>query len=101
MSFMVMVGENECAERWARRAVLLDPDTYTVRYNVACTHAVVGRAELAVECLDYIFAHVPRARGWLLRAVKHDTQLDALRNRADFQDLTTRLESHADAPRHQ
>jgi TolB-like protein/DNA-binding SARP family transcriptional activator len=94
-AILVMVGENECADRWARRAVLLDPGSYTVWYNAACTHAVIGRPERAMECLDYIFAHVPRARRWLLRAIAHDTQFDMLRPRSDFQDLTARLERHA------
>ena len=47
--------------------------------------------------LDGIFSRAPRARGWLLGVAKHDTQLDPLRQRSDFQDLIKRLEGNAAA----
>jgi adenylate cyclase len=95
---LVYLGENARAEKWANRAVLLDPESYTVRYNAACTYAVIGKLDQAQESLEFAFSHAPRTRGWLLGIAKHDTQLDPLRQRSDFQDLIKRLEGNAVAP---
>src|SRR5215472_8887118 len=77
--------KNAKAEEWAKRAILLDPESYGIRYNVACMHAVVGKPGAALEALEYIYSRVPRARQWLLGMVKHDTQFNSLRDRSDFQ----------------
>jgi Predicted integral membrane protein len=94
---LVYLGECARAEKWANRAVLLDPESYAVRYNAACTYAVIGKLDLALEALEFAFSHAPRSRGWLLAIAKHDTQLDPLRQRSDFQDLIKRLEENAAA----
>jgi adenylate cyclase len=94
---LVCIGENERAARWVRRGMLLDPESYSVYYNAACTYAVIGKPRLAQKCLDYAFSHMPKARGWLLASAKHDAQLDSLRNRPDFQDLMQRLNAHVTA----
>ena len=88
-----MVGHGLIA--FAQREV--DPESYTVRYNAACTYAVIGKLDLALEALEFAFSHAPRSRGWLLAIAKHDTQLDPLRQRSDFQDLIKRLEENAAA----
>jgi adenylate cyclase len=90
---LVYLGENARAEKWAQRAVLLDPESDTVRYNAACTNAVIGKLDLAQECLEFAFSQAPRARSWLLAIAKHDRQLDSLRGRPDFQNLMKRLEA--------
>ncbi|MEA2781277.1 MAG: adenylate cyclase, partial [Rhodospirillaceae bacterium] len=90
---LVSLGENVRAENWARRAILLDPESYTVRYNAACTCAVMGKLDAAQECLEFAFSQTPRARRWLLGIAKHDTQLSSLRGRPDFQNLMKRLEA--------
>ncbi len=95
---LVLLGDHERADRWIRRALLLDPESYSVRYNAACAYAVIGRPDLAMEQLEYAYARVPRARGWLARIAKHDAQLDSLRGRGDFQQLMRRLEAGNAAP---
>jgi adenylate cyclase len=62
---LVFLGENAKAEEWARRAIVLAPEGLGIRYNVACVHAVLGKPEIAIENLEYIYSHAPRARGWL------------------------------------
>jgi adenylate cyclase len=94
---LVNLGDHERADRWVGRAMLLDPESYSVRYNAACTYAVIGRLDDALKCLEHAYAHMPRARCWLLANAKHDAQLNSLRDRADFQDLMQRLEAHAAA----
>ena len=88
-------AENAKAEEWAKRAIMLEPEGYDIRYNVACVQAVLGNLDAALENLEYIYSHVPRARGWLLGEVKHDSQLASLRGRADFQGLVSRLEAES------
>jgi adenylate cyclase len=94
---LVHLGENERADRWVRRAILLDPESYSVFYNAACTYAVIGQPDIAQKWLEHAFSHMPRARGWLLSNAKHDAQLNALRGRPDFQQLMKRLEAHVAA----
>jgi adenylate cyclase len=89
----VYLGEHPEAEEWTRRSIDLSPGDYVVRYNAACTYAVVGKCDMAVENLEYIYRNVPRARRWLHGIASHDSQMDALRNRPDFQDLVKRLET--------
>ncbi len=92
---LVYLNDKERVERWTERAVQVDPDSYTVRYNVACSLAVIGKLDKAQENLELAFARTPRAGGWLLGNARADTQLNSLRERADFQDLMKRLEASA------
>ena len=92
---LVMIGEYGRAGAWVRRALLLDPESYSVRYNAACTYAVIGRPDLAVQSLDHAFRHMPRARGWIYHSALQDAQLRSLQGRADFQDLLERLAADA------
>jgi len=88
---LACLGETARAAAWTARAVRLDPDSYSVRYNAACVHAMTGRPEAALAGLDLVIAQTPRARRWLLGIARHDTQLNALRDRPAFQDLLRRL----------
>jgi adenylate cyclase len=89
---LVSLGENEKAEAWARRALAIDPEDFIVHYNAACTFAVIGKIDEALEHLEQVFTHHTRVRSWLLGIVKHDSQLDSLRGHPDFQNFMTRLE---------
>jgi len=89
---LVSLGENQQAEEWARRALAISPEDYLVHYNAACTYAVTGKFDAALERLEHVFSRTPRVRSWLLGIVKHDVQLDSLRDRAEFQNFVTRLE---------
>jgi adenylate cyclase len=55
-AMLVILDENTKAEEWAKRAIVLDPDSYSVRYNMACVHAVIGKPDTALECLEYIYS---------------------------------------------
>jgi adenylate cyclase len=91
---LVFLGEYARAEAWAKRAVALTPEDYGVRYNAACTYAVIGKPDAALDCLEYIASQTPRARGWLLGIMAHDSQMDSLRDRADYQAFVKRLEAN-------
>jgi adenylate cyclase len=94
---LICLGDNVRAEKWAKRAILLDPESYSVRYNAACTYAVIGKPDAAQECLEFVFSHMPRARRWLSGIATHDAQLNSLRGRPEFQRLMHRLEAHVTA----
>ena len=89
---LVSLGENQRAEEWAERALAMSPEDYLVHYNAACTYAVTGKFGAALERLEHVFSRTPRVRSWLLGIVKHDVQLDSLRDRPEFQNFVTRLE---------
>jgi adenylate cyclase len=90
---LASLGENGRAEEWARRALAISPENYVVHYNAACTYAVTGRFDAAIERLEHVFSHTPRVRSWLLGIAKHDVQLDSLRDRPEFQNFVSRLEA--------
>jgi len=92
------LGENRRAQEWADRALAISPEDYLVHYNAACTFAVTGKLDAALERLEHVFATTPRVRSWLLGIMTHDVQLDALRGRPDFRDLMKRLEKEAIPP---
>jgi hypothetical protein len=54
---------------------------------------VVGKPDAALDCLEHIASQTPRARRWLLGIMAHDTQMDPLRDRADYQAFVKRLEA--------
>ena len=89
---LVSLGEKRRAEEWAGRALAISPEDYLVHYNAACTYAVTGKFHAAFERLEHIYTRAPRVRSWLLGIVKHDVQLDSLRDRPEFQRFLTRLE---------
>ena len=91
----VIVNDYARAEEWAQRAVQLEPDNHTARYNVVCAYAVMGRADIAMGHLEFIYSSVPRWRQILLNIIRFDTQLNSLRGRTDFQELQERLEAAA------
>jgi adenylate cyclase len=90
---MTYLGENARAEEWAKRSIAVSPDEYIVRYNAAMVYAAVGRPDTALEYLEFVFLHVPRARRWVLGWINHDSPLDSLRDRPDFRDFMKRLEA--------
>jgi adenylate cyclase len=91
----VYVEEYVCAEEWAERAVQMEPDNQSARYNAACAYADMGKADTAMEHLEYIYSNVPRARRWLFNLMRVDMQLNRLRGLIDFRDLQKRLEADA------
>src|SRR5262249_25499197 len=52
----VYLAEYALAEEWAQRAVQLEPDNFTARYNVACAYAVMAKADIAMEHLEYMYS---------------------------------------------
>src|SRR5262249_23056994 len=57
---LVSLGENRKAQEWAERALAISPEDYLVHYNAACTYAVTGELDIALERLEHVFSQTPR-----------------------------------------
>ncbi len=86
---LVDVGERERGLEWANNALAMDPDDARLLYNLACTYALAGQIEEALQALDQAVDAGWRRRNW----TENDADLEALRGRPDFQVLLERMES--------
>ncbi len=49
---LIMLGQDERADRWLQRALEIDPNDPIVLYNLACNYAIMGRIESALGYLE-------------------------------------------------
>jgi adenylate cyclase len=83
------LGETERAKDLAKRAMLLDPDNLTMRYNFACGFAQIGDAEAALELLGPVFERdAAETVNWAkvdpdLNVVREDPRFTAMMAKAD------------------
>jgi adenylate cyclase len=83
-AYLAYNGEEERAREWVNRALAIEPDDFLTQYNAACTLANLGDIDEAIDLLERALpqAH-SEIRGW----VKHDPDLDPLRNSPRFRAL--------------
>ncbi|HRO05015.1 MAG TPA: hypothetical protein PLS69_15550, partial [Terricaulis sp.] len=80
---LAALGEAERAKEWIDRALLIDPDNLTMRYNFACAAAIdLKEPDMAIELLAPFFERTPLE---FLIHVKNDPDLDSLRDDPRFQ----------------
>jgi non-specific serine/threonine protein kinase len=72
--------DREKALSWARRALDMDPSSYSVRYNVACLYVNVGDFDAALELLEQNASEGWGQRSW----VEHDPDWMPLRDDPRF-----------------
>ena len=83
------LGEIERAKDLAKRAMLLDPDNLTMRYNFACGFAQIGDAQAALELLGPVFERdAAETVNWAkvdpdLNVVREDPRFTAMMAKAD------------------
>ncbi len=83
------LGETERAKDLAKRAMLLDPDNLTMRYNFACGFAQIGESEAALELLGPVFERdAAETVNWAkvdpdLNVVRQDPRFTAMMAKAD------------------
>jgi adenylate cyclase len=83
---LAMAGDEDRARDWIRRALLLDPDNVTMRYNVACTLALkLGDADEAVDALRPYFESATGASQ--IAHAEADPDLDTLRDNPTFKEM--------------
>lgn len=79
--------DREDALRRLRRAMEMDPDSQSVRYNVACTYAMLGMADEAMDVLEHNIAAGWGQRSW----VEHDPDWRAVHGHPRFRELLDRM----------
>ena len=96
VSCLVSLGEVDRAREWARRAVLIDPDNMSMRYNLACD-LVIGQGDfdLALELLGPVCAKMGKER---LEWLKSDPDFDPIRDDERFRTMIAAAERRLAAP---
>jgi len=87
---LATLGETERAREWANRAALLAPEEPVGLYNLACTFAMLGERDRAIDLLErYAVNMRPQFVAW----IKNDSDLDNLRDDPRYQALIQRMEA--------
>lgn len=94
VSSLCNLGEPERAKDLAKRAMLLDPENLTMRYNFACGFAQLGEAELALDLLGPVFE---RDAAETVNWAKVDPDLNPVRGDPRFAAMIKRAEARLGA----
>jgi len=86
---LIELGETNRAREWISRALALEPDDPTVQYNVACGLTKLGELEWALDLLEHSLRNAPPE---MINWVKHDADLDSLRNHPRYQEILELIE---------
>lgn len=97
VSSLATLGEAERVRDWAKKAMLLDPDNLRLQYNVACSLAEQGDADLALDILDGV---VPKVYGGWIGWMAVDTSLDPIREHPRFTALMTAARARLETEPH-
>jgi adenylate cyclase len=83
---LCMFGDEQRAREWVGRALLLDPDNLSMRYNLACSLArELGDPDGALDTLQPFFENVNSPMH--IRHLEVDPDLDRIREDARFKDM--------------
>jgi adenylate cyclase len=87
---LAALGDGERAKEWIKRALLMDPDNLTMRWNLSCALArYLGDKDAAIELLASFIDRVPAA---MVKYLRLDTDLDPLRDDPRFEALAVAAE---------
>jgi adenylate cyclase len=85
-SALCMFGDEERARDWIARALLLDPDNLSMRYNLACSLACdLGDPQTAIDTLQLFFEKVNSPMH--IRHLEVDPDLDPIREDPRFKEM--------------
>ena len=94
---LAVLGEAERAKEWIKRALLMDPDNLTMRWNLAC--ALARFLEDKDGAIDLLAGFLDRAPPSLVEYLRLDTDLDPLRDDPRFQELVAAAEKRVETTR--
>jgi len=82
-SALALLGERDRARDWGRRALLVDPENQSMRYNLACAYSIaLGDSEAALEVLGPYFERADSKMQ--LRHLEADPDFIPIRDDARF-----------------
>ena len=84
---LVLLGDEERADRWLQRALEVDPDDPIVLYNVACNYATMGRIEGALDHLEQAMENGTVSLDWM----RNDSDLESLHGHPRYEALLARF----------
>ena len=82
---LLILGDEDRAFDWGRRAILLDPDNLVMRYNLGCAFAWQSSAEKTLDMLEPFFERVNSSTH--MRHIEVDPDLDPVRDDARFKQM--------------
>jgi adenylate cyclase len=87
---LAALGEGDRAKEFIKRALLMDPDNLTMRWNLTCALSRhLNDKDAAIELLATFIDRIPPA---MVKYLRLDTDLDPLRDDARFEELAVRAE---------
>jgi adenylate cyclase len=85
-SALAFLGERDRARDWGRRALLVDPDNQSMRYNLACAFSIaLGDREAALEVLGPYFDRADSKMQ--LRHLEADPDFEPIRHDPRFKQM--------------
>jgi len=84
---LITLGERQSGVARLERAVELRPHDFAVLYNTACSFALAGDSERALELLDRAVGTGRGFRAW----IEQDPDLDSLRSLPRYKEILARL----------
>jgi adenylate cyclase len=88
---LAVLGQAERAKEWVARALLIDPDNLSMRYNFAC--ALAAHLKDTDAAFDMLEAVLEKASGGLLKHIKVDPDLDTLRDHPRYKAMIEAAET--------
>ena len=81
---LAFLGETDKARDWLAHALKIDPNDNLVRYNAACTYAMLGEIDLAIDLLE---RHLHEASSDMKLWFLNDSDLDPIRSHPRYETL--------------
>ena len=88
---LAVLGQAERAKEWVARALLIDPDNLSMRYNFAC--ALAAHLKDTDAAFDMLETVLEMASLGLLHHVKVDPDLDTLRDHPRYKAMMEAAET--------
>lgn len=86
---LIEQGDKTRAMQWAERSLAIDGDNPDTLYNLACSYALMGESDRAVECLQRANLRGMSIAEW----AENDSDLDSLRSDPRFRELMQSIRS--------